>query len=57
MKWANMNCGLFLRISFKLGDVRRKLGRNSRPIRVMEKRIIDELAKIRKAQASHIWEQ
>lgn len=48
-----MICGIFSKITFKLGDVRRKFSRHSFPIGIMEKRIIDELSETRQTQASH----
>jgi len=57
MKRVNMICGVFSRITFKLKDVRKMFGRHNRPIWVMEKRIINELDEIRKAQTNHIGEK
>jgi len=48
-----MICGIFSRITFKIGDIRRKYSKHSRPIGIMEKGIVDELAKIRETQTSY----
>ena len=52
-----MICGVLPNITFELGDVKGNLGRHSRKIEVMEKRIIDELVEIRKVQTIHTWEK
>lgn len=49
-----MICGSFTKITFKLGNVGRKLGRHRTLIWVMEKRIIDELVEEREAHTIHI---
>jgi len=57
MEIANMICGVFSRITFELGYVGRNFGRNNRPTGVMEKRIINDLLEIKKAQTSRIGEK
>jgi len=43
-----MICGIFSRITFKIGDVGRNLGRHNWPIWVMKNGVVDELAELRR---------
>lgn len=52
-----MICGVFSRITFELVDFIRELGSDSRQISVIEKRVINELAKIRETKTSHKRDQ
>ena len=57
MEISNMVCRIFYSKTFKLGDVGRELGWNSRPTRVMVYGFIYQLVKIGKTEACHIGEQ
>ena len=52
-----MICRIFSSKAFKLGDIGRELGWQSRPTSVMVYRVIDQLVKIGKTEACHIGEQ
>ena len=56
-KRENMFGGVFSRITFKLRNFIKEVGQHWRPILIMEKRIIEKLARIREVEAIHISKQ